>query len=54
MLVVAVQGNLYFRNFTTLKQSAYANYDNDRIVFYSNDYTGRDFTAYVSLFELVA
>ena len=31
----------------TSTKAKFASYNNDRIVFYENDYTGRDFVAYV-------
>jgi hypothetical protein len=53
-----VEGTIYYKAIEDIKDGIYANYNNDRIVFYSNDYSGKDFTAYVcppsylSLFEL--
>jgi hypothetical protein len=44
-----VEGTFYFKDINTIKNGIYANYNNDRIVFYQNDYTGKDFTGYVSL-----
>ncbi len=54
-----VKGTLFFKKISDLSKGKYASYNNDRIVFYENDYTGKDFVAYVcfslpypSLFEL--
>lgn len=41
-----VKGNLFFKNIRTLAKGVYASYNNDRIVFYENDYSGKDFVAY--------
>jgi hypothetical protein len=45
----AVNGTLYFKNLNNLASGVYANYSNDRIVFYDDDYRGKDFTAFVRL-----
>ena len=50
---VDVDGILYFKDLSKLKDATssndtlYVNYNDDRIVFYVNDYTGKDFIAYV-------
>ncbi|KAF8637483.1 hypothetical protein AX16_010811 [Volvariella volvacea WC 439] len=41
-----VDGNLYFKDYSKLSNAIYANYNNDRIVFYQDDWTGKDFIAY--------
>jgi len=41
-----VKGVLYYKKLSELKGSKFVNYDDDRIIFYDNDYTGRDFNAY--------
>ncbi|KAJ7480583.1 hypothetical protein FB451DRAFT_1365067 [Mycena latifolia] len=41
-----VQGHLHYKRFNKLKDAKFANYNNDRVVFYENDYTGRDFVAF--------
>ncbi|KAF7370111.1 hypothetical protein MSAN_00641200 [Mycena sanguinolenta] len=41
-----VIGQLWYKEITELKNAIYANYNNDRVVFYQNDYTGRDFVAF--------
>ncbi|KAF9263147.1 hypothetical protein L218DRAFT_944683 [Marasmius fiardii PR-910] len=43
---VNVNGMLHFKDFNTVAKGYYANYNNDRIVFYENDYTGTDFVAF--------
>jgi hypothetical protein len=49
-----VKGTLYFKQIwkVTSDQARYASYNDDRIVFYQDDFTGRDFVAYVC-FSLV-
>jgi hypothetical protein len=54
-----VVGTFYYKAINDVKLGKYANYNNDRVVFYMNDYTGKDFTGfvclsslYLSLFEL--
>jgi len=42
-----VKGTLFFKKISDLSKGKYASYNNDRIVFYENDYTGKDFVAYV-------
>ncbi|KAF8637473.1 hypothetical protein AX16_010801 [Volvariella volvacea WC 439] len=44
-----VDGNIYFKDFSKLPNAKYANYNGDRIVFYENDWTGRDFVAFVCI-----
>jgi len=41
-----VDGNLYFKKLSDLSSGVYANYNDDRIVFYKDDWTGTDFVAY--------
>ncbi|KAF9263146.1 hypothetical protein L218DRAFT_944682 [Marasmius fiardii PR-910] len=48
---VNVNGMLHFKDFNTVAKGYYANYNNDRIVFYENDYTGTDFVAFFIPFE---
>ncbi|KAF9257886.1 hypothetical protein L218DRAFT_948825 [Marasmius fiardii PR-910] len=43
---VNVNGMLHFKDFNTVAKGHYANYNNDRIVFYENDWTGTDFVAF--------
>jgi hypothetical protein len=54
MTAPAVHGNLFFREEAAILSGKYANYKNDRVVFYQDDYVVKDFTAYVciSLFRL--
>ena len=44
-----VKGTLYFKKLSdvTSDLAKYASYNNDRIVFYQSDYSGKDFVAYV-------
>jgi len=42
----SVPGYLHFKKFKTLKDGKYANYNNDRVVFYANDWTGTDFVGF--------
>ncbi|KAF5324261.1 hypothetical protein D9619_011234 [Psilocybe cf. subviscida] len=41
-----IEGTLYFRKLDDIKNGKFANYNNDRIVFYKNDWTGTDFNAF--------
>jgi hypothetical protein len=41
-----VEGTFHYTNINDVKN---ANYNNDRIVFYGSDYSGKDFTGYVCL-----
>lgn len=57
--VKEVNGNFFFKDINTIKDGQFASYNDDRIVFYRNDWSGTDFTGYVrpsslypSLFEL--
>ncbi|KAJ7616078.1 hypothetical protein FB45DRAFT_1107144 [Roridomyces roridus] len=43
---IAVTGNLSFKKLRDLKKGIFAKYNNDHIVFYSNDWVSKDFTAY--------
>ncbi|KAF8258817.1 hypothetical protein EI94DRAFT_1753376, partial [Lactarius quietus] len=47
---VVVKGTLYFKNISDLNndEAKYASYNNDRIVFYGDENSGKDFVAYVS------
>lgn len=49
MTIPEVDGNLYFRDETTIWQGKQANYNNDRVVFYTDDYRATDFIAYVRI-----
>jgi len=42
----SVNGNLYFRKLSDLSSGTFANYNDDRIVFYKDNWVGTDFTAY--------
>jgi hypothetical protein len=44
-----VSGNFFFKDINTINDGKYASYNDDRIVFYKDDYLGRDFTGYVRL-----
>jgi hypothetical protein len=44
-----VVGTFYYKEIGLVNTGKYANYNNDRIVFYSNDYSGDDFTGFVCL-----
>ncbi|KAJ7137617.1 hypothetical protein C8R43DRAFT_1019895 [Mycena crocata] len=46
-----VHGNLTFREETSIRKGKYANYNNDRVVFYTSDYVAKDFTSYFIPFE---
>ncbi|KJA17692.1 hypothetical protein HYPSUDRAFT_46174 [Hypholoma sublateritium FD-334 SS-4] len=37
---------LYYRKLADINKGKWANYTDDRIVFYENDYTGRDFVEF--------
>lgn len=50
---IAVRGRLHYKDFADLKGVKFVNYDDDRVIFYNNDYTGKDFSAYVSYTNLV-
>ncbi|KAK7045059.1 hypothetical protein R3P38DRAFT_3347267 [Favolaschia claudopus] len=41
-----VNGYLHYKRLNKLNDAKYANYNNDRIVFYENDWTGRDFVGF--------
>jgi hypothetical protein len=47
-----VKGTLFYKTLASLQHAKFANYNNDRIVFYVNDITGRDFTAFFFPFVL--
>ncbi|KAJ7105973.1 hypothetical protein C8R44DRAFT_987537 [Mycena epipterygia] len=51
-MTFVVRGNLFFRQDTTISEGIKANYNNDRVVFYHDDYTAKDFTAYFIPFEI--
>jgi hypothetical protein len=42
-----VVGTFYYKDIELVKTGKFTNYNNDRIVFYSNDYSGDDFTGFV-------
>lgn len=50
-----VKGTLYFKKLSDVNSSKakFASYNNDRIVFYADDYTGKNFAAYVCFFSLL-
>jgi hypothetical protein len=50
---VDVNGTLFFKKYADLTstKAKYASYNNDRIVFYQDDFTGTDFVAYFIPFE---
>jgi len=48
---VDVKGVLHFKKLSDVTEGTYASYNNDRIVFYQDDYTGTDFVAYFVPFE---
>jgi len=52
-LVVDVKGTLYFKKVDDLTstEAGYASYNNDRIVFYEDDFTGKDFAGYFIPFD---
>ena len=43
------KGTLFFKKLADLTstKAKFASYNNDRIIFYEDDYTGKDFVAYV-------
>ncbi|KAJ7453472.1 hypothetical protein FB451DRAFT_1408871 [Mycena latifolia] len=41
-----VPGHLHYKKLNKLKDAKFANYNNDRVVFYENDWTGRDFVGF--------
>jgi hypothetical protein len=45
-----VKGNLYFKDLATLGNGNYASWNDDRVVFYNDNWAGKDFTAYVRIF----
>ncbi|KAF8262613.1 hypothetical protein EI94DRAFT_1808505 [Lactarius quietus] len=50
---VDIKGTLFFKKFVDLTsvKAKFASYNNDRIVWYEDDYTGKDFVAYFIPFE---
>ncbi|KAF9263143.1 hypothetical protein L218DRAFT_944679 [Marasmius fiardii PR-910] len=48
---VSVNGILHYKHFNTVAKGRFANYNNDRIVFYEDDYTSTDFVAFFIPFE---
>ncbi|KAH9056717.1 hypothetical protein EDB87DRAFT_1187335 [Lactarius vividus] len=48
---VDVKGTLHFKKISDLTKGKFASYNDDRIVFYENDYTGKDFVGYFIPFE---
>lgn len=45
-----VEGVIYFKVLSDISDGLYANYNDDRIVFYKSDYTAKNFTSYVRHF----
>jgi len=43
---VDAKGTIWYRDAASLVKGKYASYQQDRVVFYENDYTARDFTGY--------
>ncbi|KAJ7304821.1 hypothetical protein DFH08DRAFT_902858 [Mycena albidolilacea] len=41
-----VNGYLHYKRLGKLKDAIYANYNNDRVVFYENDWSGKDFVGF--------
>ncbi|KAJ7676934.1 hypothetical protein DFH06DRAFT_1466283 [Mycena polygramma] len=41
-----VTGHTHYKGLRNLRNAKYANYNNDRVVFYENDWTGRDFVGF--------
>jgi len=41
-----VAGTLFYKTLPILPNAKFVNYNNDRIVFYDNDYNGKDFNAF--------
>ncbi|KIM76190.1 hypothetical protein PILCRDRAFT_826551 [Piloderma croceum F 1598] len=48
---VKVNGNFFFKDINTIKDGQYASYNDDRIVFYKDNWVGTDFTGYFIAFE---
>ncbi|KAI9433535.1 hypothetical protein H4582DRAFT_986568 [Lactarius indigo] len=48
---VDVKGTLHFKKLSDLTKGKFASYNDDRIVFYENDYSGKDFVGYFIPFE---
>ncbi|KAJ7826435.1 hypothetical protein B0H13DRAFT_2290513 [Mycena leptocephala] len=44
--VIDVKGNLYFKDTSQIDTGVFANWNNDRVVFYSDNMYAKDFTAY--------
>ncbi|KAJ7894242.1 hypothetical protein B0H14DRAFT_2683697 [Mycena olivaceomarginata] len=49
MTAAEVAGYLHYKRLGKLKDAIYANYNNDRVVFYENDWSGKDFVGFVPL-----
>jgi hypothetical protein len=47
MTAAEVNGYLHYKRLGKLKDAIYANYNNDRVVFYENDWSGKDFVGFV-------
>jgi hypothetical protein len=44
-----VKGTFFYKDINLVKDGVSANYNNDRIVFYKDDYLAKDFTGFVCL-----
>ncbi|KIJ46000.1 hypothetical protein M422DRAFT_250424 [Sphaerobolus stellatus SS14] len=44
-----VDGTLYYKKLSDIGKEKFANYNDDRIVFHENDYTGRDFVSFIPI-----
>jgi hypothetical protein len=44
-----VTGTFFYKDINLMKDGTFANYNNDRIVFYNSDYLAKDFTGFVCL-----
>jgi len=42
----AVKGDLYYKDFKSIVKSTWANFNNDRIIFYEGDFSSKDFTGF--------
>jgi len=41
-----IDGTFYYKKLSDIGKGIWANYNDDRVVFYENDWTGRDFTSF--------
>jgi len=48
---VKVNGNFFFKDINTINDGKFASYNDDRIVFYADNWAGTDFTGYFIPFE---